>query len=39
MIADILQNPAAANRLVDEAKKKIIEILENPRCRPLGNIY
>ena len=28
-IADVLQNPAAANRLVDEAKKKFIEVLEN----------
>jgi len=34
-IADVLQNPAAANRLVDEAKKNFIEVLENPRCRPL----
>ena len=34
-IADVLQNPAAANRLVDEAKKKFIEVLENPRYRPL----
>ena len=34
-IADVLQNPAAANRLVDEAKKKFIEVLENPKYRPL----
>ena len=34
-IADVLQNPAAANRLVDEAKKKFIEVLENPGYRPL----
>ena len=36
-IADVLQNPAAALRLFDEADQKLIEIKNNPRYRPLVN--
>jgi toxin ParE1/3/4 len=36
-IADALQNPAAALRLLDEADQKLIEIKNNPRYRPLVN--
>jgi hypothetical protein len=34
-ISKNLENPMAANRLIIEAKKKLIEIRKNPTHRPL----